>query len=223
MKNLLVLDIDGTVTESDRSIRVETMEALRKIKKERPDVITVLVSGNVLPVMYGIRGIIGVGEALFAENGGILLHNGIIQKFFEPEITRKAFEKIHREMGAIEFITNRWRETSVSFILDGNNDFSSYEREFDVRIEDSGFAKHIMNRGQNKGFAVRKIMEIYGVDKENVYACGDGENDITMFKEAGFTGCPANSNPRLKEISGFVSEKYYGDGLLDILHHFSFI
>ncbi|MGP6239565.1 phosphoglycolate phosphatase [Cuniculiplasma sp. SKW4] len=223
MIKLLVLDIDGTITEKDRSIKVETLISLRNLKKSMPEITICLVSGNVLPVMYGIRGIMGVGDILFGENGGILMRDGAIEKFFEPGITKRAFQKIKEETGAKEYITNRWRETSVAFIPGEKTNYTKYEKEFDVRIEDSGFAVHIMNQGQNKGFAVTKLIDILNIKKDEILACGDGDNDISMFRSVTFSGCPSNASAGLKAESLYISEKSYGDGLRDILEHFSLL
>ncbi len=223
MIRLLILDIDGTITERDRSIKTETLASLRKLKNSRREMTLCLVSGNVLPVMYGIRGIMGIGDILFAENGGILMKDGLIEKFFDPGITKMAFQKIKAETGATEYITNRWRETSVAFIPGEKADYTKYEREFGVRIEDSGFAVHVMNKDQNKGFAVKKLMEILNVKEDEILVCGDGDNDISMFRIASLSGCPSNASHRLKEVSTYISERSYGDGLCDILEHFSLI
>lgn len=223
MIKLLVLDIDGTITEKDRTIKVETLNSLRNLKKVRPEIKICLVSGNVLPVMYGISGIMGIGDILFGENGGILMKDGIIEKFFEPGITKMVFQKIREKTGAQEYITNRWRETSIAFIPGERVDYTEYEKEFGVRIEDSGFAVHIMNQGQNKGFAVRKLIDILKIEKDEILACGDGDNDISMFKSVTYSGCPSNASAGLKAESLYISEKSYGDGLLDILDHFSLL
>lgn len=221
MIELVVLDIDGTITERDQSISENTLFYLRKLKKKVSAIC--LASGNVLPVMIGIKNITGIGDSLAAENGGMFFHRGNIIKKFEKDRPAKCFEKLHREFGAEEFITNRWRETSVSFILNDNNDFSEYEKEFDVKIEDSGYAKHIMNRNQNKLSAVEFFRKAYGFQKEEVLVCGDGENDISMFSGGYHTGCPSNSFNSLKKVSEYVSEKSYGNGLIEILEHYSLL
>ncbi|MGP6219790.1 phosphoglycolate phosphatase [Caldiplasma sukawensis] len=221
MIRLVVLDIDGTITEKDQSISENTLFYLRKLKNKVSAIC--LASGNVLPVMIGIKNITGIGDSLAAENGGMFFHKGNIIKKFNKEGPYKCYEKLHRELGAEEFITNRWRETSVSFILNGIHDFSEYEKEFNVRIEDSGYAKHIMNRDQSKLSAVEYFRESYGFEKEEVLVCGDGENDISMFSGGYHTGCPSNSFNTLKKISEYVSENSYGKGLIEILEYYSLL
>ncbi len=223
MLKLLMLDIDGTMTEKDQSMNEKTLTALREVKKRNRDLNICLISGNVLPVMIGIMNITGIGDSLMAENGGLLYHAKSITKYFDSVAPKNALEKLKEDHGAVEFITNRWRETSLSFILDGVHDFSPYEKQFNVKIEDSGYAKHILNNGQGKGFATRKLMEIYGCSPEEVIACGDGENDISMIKIAEYSGVPNNAIDELKVSASYVSDKPYGEGLIDIFRHFSLI
>jgi phosphoglycolate phosphatase (TIGR01487 family) len=223
MIEIIVLDIDGTITEKNQSILPETMEMLRKVKMSNPRLTICLASGNVMPVMIGISNILNIGQTLFGENGGILFHHRKIETFFQKDKTVEAYRVIEKELGATEFITNRWRETSISFILDGDNDFTSYERRFGVVIQDSGYAKHILNIGQNKGFAVKKIMELYNVDKTEILACGDGDNDVEMFKVAGNSGSPANGSNKAKKNASYVSDESYGKGLRDIFRNFEIL
>ncbi|EQD60789.1 phosphoglycolate phosphatase, partial [mine drainage metagenome] len=62
----LILDIDGTITNMDFTIEPETLLALRRVQKSGISID--LCSGNVLPVMIGIRNIIGIHGYLVAEN-----------------------------------------------------------------------------------------------------------------------------------------------------------
>ena len=220
MIKLLILDIDGTITQKDQSILPETLIALRKVVFSNPEMHICLASGNVLPVMFGIRTILGVGESLAGENGGILLYKQRITSYFQKQKTVEAYKEIEKDLGAVEFITNRWRETSISFILDGSYDFTKYERKYDVVIQDSGFAKHILNKGQNKGFIARELMKIYSVSKDETLACGDGDNDADLFEAVGMSGTISNGSSAVKERAEYVSNKAYGDGLIDIMKHF---
>ncbi len=223
MIRLLILDIDGTITQKDQSILPETLMVLRKVSRINEGLKICLASGNVLPVMFGIRNILGVGNSLAGENGGILLHENNIETYFEKSKTVSAYREIEKDLGAREFITNRWRETSVSFILDGKHDYSSYEKKFDVVIQDSGFAKHIMNRGQNKGFIANKIMGLYSIPIEETMACGDGDNDIDLFRAVGTSGTAGNGSKDLKEVAEYISSEDYGSGLIDIMKHFGLL
>lgn len=223
MIKLLILDIDGTITQRDQSILPETLINLRKVVISNPELHICLASGNVLPVMFGVRTILGIGESLAGENGGILLYKQQITPYFQKEKTVEAYKEIEKDLGAVEFITNRWRETSISFILDGSHDFKKYEQKYGVVIQDSGFAKHILNKGQNKGFIAGKLMKIYGVSRDETLACGDGDNDADLFEVVGKSGTISNGSSSVKERAEYVSEKAYGEGLIDIMKHFKLL
>ena len=223
MIRLLILDIDGTMTQKDQSILPKTLTDLRKVVSSNPEMHICLASGNVLPVMFGVRTILGIGESLAGENGGILLYDKKITTYFKKQKTLEAYREIEKDTGAVEFITNRWRETSISFILDGSYDFTKYEKKYDVVIQDSGFAKHILNRGQNKGFIAGELMKIYGVSKDETLACGDGDNDADLFEVVGMSGTISNGSNAVKERAEYISEKAYGEGLIDVMRHFQLL
>ncbi len=250
MIKLVALDIDGTITEEDQTINSETVLALRKLKeRESPPVIS-LVSGNALPVMVGIRNTTGIGDILFAENGGIMMSylenpvNNIkciernnlltlnrgeivkranILKFFHRDLPEIELERIKKHFDIQEFFTNKWRETSLSIQVKRDDVNNIISGAVNAEVQDSGYAVHIMNPGQNKGFALREIMKYLSLEREEVLACGDGGNDIDMFREAGASGVPENASTHARENATYASKHSYGKGLIDILNHFDLV
>ena len=88
MIKLVLLDVDGTLTDTRRLISVRAVEAIRKAQKE--GIIISLASGNVVPVMYGLKTFVGIRAPVFAENGGVMFQNDEIFPFFQW-ISRKNF------------------------------------------------------------------------------------------------------------------------------------
>ena len=62
----------------------------------------------------------------------------------------------------------------------------------------------ILPRGINKGAAIKRICEKYGVDKSEVIALGDSENDASMLEFAGLGIAAGNAMPALKAIADEV-------------------
>lgn len=62
----------------------------------------------------------------------------------------------------------------------------------------------ILPLGINKGEAVRRICAEYGVDKSEVIALGDSENDASMLEFAGLGIAAGNAMPALKAVAGEV-------------------
>ncbi len=250
MIKLLALDVDGTITEEDQTIGTETIEMLRNIKMKDPSLLMALVSGNALPILVGIRNTIGVGDILFAENGGIMfsyldmpvekvkyigkykaltIDRGNMRnlswtlKFFQRDIPEIELNRIKEKFEIEEFFTNKWRDTSLSINARPHDIEAILDFVKDAKIQNSGYALHIMNKGQDKGFAIRKIIEYTGVRKDQILACGDGGNDIDMFKNAEFSGTPKNGSKEAKLNCNYISSYSYGRGLKDILNHYGLI
>ena len=218
----IVLDIDGTITDMELKISPDTIKMLRTAEENgiRID----LCSGNVLPVMIGIRNIIGLKGNLAAENGGIILSNNEIRKDFSKNIPIKVLKAMKTKFQITEPLTNRWRETSTAFYYSGNPDLiKDYAMEFNVTIQNSKFAYHILNKNQNKGRAVDVFVNLSKIRKDEVLVCGDSENDISMYMEGVHKAALSNSIDILKEKSEFVSSKNYGEGLGEILNYFGLL
>lgn len=247
---LLALDIDGTITEEDQTIDTNTILALQKLKHNHPSTAVSLVSGNTLPVMVGIRNTIGVGDILFAENGGVMmsyldrspskvdcleknnlltLSRGTVIKranilrFFDRKLPEKELEKIKERHDVHEFFTNKWRETSLSIEIDRAIVPDIMANAGEAEVQDSGYAIHIMNPGQNKGFALSTMMNFLNITREEILACGDGGNDLDMFRVAAYSGTPNNASKEAKNHATYVSDKNNGKGLIDILSHYALL
>lgn len=55
-----------------------------------------------------------------------------------------------------------------------------------------------------KGKAMKKLLEIYGLDDCVTVAIGDYDNDIEMLQLADFSACPSNATEDVKKICDFV-------------------
>ena len=51
----------------------------------------------------------------------------------------------------------------------------------DLEIANSGFSWHILNRGQNKGYALNYLRKRYSLNLDEILVVGDSFNDIPMF------------------------------------------
>ncbi len=71
-----------------------------------------------------------------------------------------------------------------------------------------------MNYGTaNKGDALMALAEYLGIDREEVAAFGDGSNDLTMIKAAGFGVSMENGVPELKKMAEYVTRNNDHEGI----------
>src|SRR5438270_174329 len=75
----------------------------------------------------------------------------------------------------------------------------------------------------HKGAALIELARLLDVPRENIFACGDHHNDISMLDgtAAGMASCPANAITQVKHAvasaGGYVAEQEFGAGVLEAL------
>lgn len=81
----------------------------------------------------------------------------------------------------------------------------------------------VLPKGGSKAFGIRQMVERLGFDMKDVYAFGDGLNDLEMLTEVGTGICMGNGHPLVKEAADYVTDDVSNDGLYKGLKHFGLI
>lgn len=88
---------------------------------------------------------------------------------------------------------------------------------FDFCIQESdqyGFMNgELIKKEYNKGIALRKVCDHYGVSAEDSIAYGDSMNDLEMMEAAGISICMENGSGKLKELADEVCPSVEKDGI----------
>ena len=72
-----------------------------------------------------------------------------------------------------------------------------------------------------KGIGLLKLAELLGLQREQVIAFGDGENDISMLQYAGIGVAMGNATPACKAAADFITRTVDEDGVAFACEHFS--
>ena len=227
----IAVDIDGTITDEKRRICISAIESLRLA--EDNGIPTIIVTGNVINYAYATEVLIGCSGGLVAENGGMIFKEGYNDNTAEILVNRQYIE------GADEFLKgklgdefqkhashdNSYRETEIVFYKSIQREaieeaLNDYEFKDELELYDSGFAIHVTDKRVNKGTSLRLLCEKNGINMENVMAIGDSENDEDFLKEAGVKIAVGNADDKLKEISTYVCENNFGDGVAEAIEKF---
>lgn len=228
----IAVDIDGTITDNTRKICISAIEALRKA--EDAGIPTIIVTGNVVNYAYAAEVLIGCSGGLVAENGGIVFKEGennnavetMVERDFVTSAEKHLREKLGDEFDRHASHDNMYRLTETVFyktidkklLEDALKDFEYLDQ---LEIYDSGFALHITDKRVNKGTSLKYLCERNGINMENVMAIGDSENDEDFLKEAGYKIAVGNAEEKLKEISTYTCENFYGDGVAEAIEKFA--
>jgi len=210
----IVVDIDGTLTDRHKVMSTRGIEALRQVQAKGTTVC--LASGNVLPVAYGVATYVGLEGPVIAENGGIVYHRDQVVELFDRALPDRALAHLQRYMEVEELFTGRWRRTEVG--LKRSVDVERVRqllKDWDVVVECTGFAIHIMSPGHGKGAGVRKAAELFGIDTAEMAAFGDSDNDVSMFRACGASVAVGNASPAARAAAGYVSRYDHAEGVIE--------
>lgn len=214
MVKAVVVDVDGTITDSKRLIQSNGIEALRQVQQK--GVTVMLSSGNVLPIAHGLSVFIGLKGPVIAENGGVVSFKEDVYRLNNNSQPLRAFEFLRTKLEVERLFTDRWRESEVALkkTLD-TEAVREVLKDWNVVIETTGFAIHIMEPGHSKMNGVKKASELIGVKTTDIAAIGDSDNDVSMLKGCGFGIAVANASSAAKEVATYVCSRPHSDGVIE--------
>lgn len=96
------------------------------------------------------------------------------------------------------------------------------EKYFDV-IERSGDFYECVPKGHGKAYAVKKIMEILDILKENIYVFGDSTNDLDMIRFAEHSVVMGKHDKELEPYAEFITRDLEDDGIEYAMKHYGLI
>lgn len=207
----MVVDIDGTITFSDRKLDCRAVEALRSL--EAP---VILATGNVLCFARAASKLVGTKGMVIAENGGVIecvrveadtSHLKECEEAFDFLMEHFALERLDPE--------NRITEIGLRRNFDVEKARQLLKKFSGIEIVDTGFAVHIKSRMVNKGTGLKRVANLVGLDPKDFVAIGDSPNDIEMLKEAGFGVAVGNAHPELKKAAALVTRGEHGAGVAE--------
>ncbi len=216
---VVVADIDGTITDEKRLLDLNAVKIIRELEKKLIKVC--LATGNALPLAIGISGYIGASGPVIGESGGAIWYRNQLHVLSDINKCRKALtilkeklgEKVREKPGNVFRVADLALERNIEIRVIRDN----LIRE--VKALDSKYAYHLICKGVDKGIGLKKAMELAGIPLEKVVVIGDSELDIDMFRVSGYSISLANSPKKVKEASDYTTMKPYGEGFCEAIKH----
>lgn len=81
----------------------------------------------------------------------------------------------------------------------------------------------LLSKNGGKDIGIQKVLEYYGIKRQESMAFGDGENDVDMLKFAGIGIAMGNAADVTKECADYVTTDIDKDGIYDALKLFEVI
>ena len=75
----------------------------------------------------------------------------------------------------------------------------------------------ISNADADKGFALKHVMEMYHIEKDEAMAFGDYLNDIEMLKAVHYSYAMKNAHPTIKDLCNYETDSNDEDGVMKVL------
>jgi len=262
---LLVLDLDGTLTNSKKQISDRTKSTL--IKAQERGITIVLASGRptygIVPLAEELQ-LAKFGGYILSYNGGTIINWKTKEVIHESLISSEKLPLLHEiaVKNGVEIISYQ-NEHIISETSD--NEYVIYEaflnkmviKEVDsfkdavsfpvpkclivgkpeklqqLETEMNNSFGHEMSIYRSEPFflelvplnidkakSLQKLLHYTGHTREEMIACGDGFNDLSMIKFAGMGVAMANAQPIVKEASDYITLSNEEDGVAHVVEMF---
>lgn len=121
--------------------------------------------------------------------------------------SRQGLDKIQILFADMEERTRAWRELS--------------EVEGLELVGSLGYNIEINAAGVNKGTGLVSLGRRLGIKREEIMACGDGDNDTLMLREVGFGVAMANAEEEVKKAADYITLSNEEDGVAQAIEKFA--
>ncbi len=259
---IIVLDLDGTLTNRDKVITPKTKKALMEIQERGKKI--VLASGRptdgVMPLARELK-LEKYGSYILSFNGGMITNcrtgeavfsrllpveaNAKIIGLAEEErvtiltydghtlITNDAespYSKLENKINSMEVRQIDDLKSYVTypvpkFLMMDDGDYlamveprvkAAMGKNFSIYRSEPFFLE-ILPRGIDKAQSLARLLEILGLDKERMIACGDGYNDLTMIKFAGLGVAMENAVLPVRKAADYITMSNNDDGIAHVV------
>ena len=82
------------------------------------------------------------------------------------------------------------------------------------------FFLEILPRGIDKAQSLERLLERIGLSREQMIACGDGYNDLTMIRYAGLGVAMENAVLPVRKAADYITRSNNDDGVADVIERF---
>lgn len=206
----LVTDLDRTLTGPDLKLDERARHMLRELRQAGVRVIVATGRPLVHVVQLGLR---ELTDAMVVENGAIVMDSRTRETHIHGAAFQQQAERALGELGP-KFSWHR-------VIGSGPREFADEARS---RLGAAGIehqmeynAEHVMilPAGVDKGSGALAALALLGLRARDVWAIGDGENDVSLFRIACESAAPANASPRVASQATMMLDASYSEGFVE--------
>ena len=240
---MIAFDMDGTLLNSQKKVRKETLDAINKAFDVGKEVI--LCTGRALAELEEYIELIPRMRYMVMTSGAIVYDIKEKKDIYANEISVEIMDEILNyikdfHMGIYKPMFNEVA-VKVENMLDFYNDnkqpvaklnlyhTSSEDREetrkaiegLDVVLANAETTSlEVSAKNTTKGLGLQKLCEHLGISIDETIAVGDADNDLDVLKRAGLSVAMGNANDNVKKIADVVVEDCDHDGCVQAIEKY---
>jgi hypothetical protein len=96
---------------------------------------------------------------------------------------------------------------------------ASYHEKYNI-YKSQPFILEVLPQNVDKGYSMRLLGEMLGLEKEEIMGIGDQENDLSLVENAGFGVAMENAIPRVKEAADYITKTNDENGVAHVIRKF---
>lgn len=262
---MIVLDLDGTLTNKDKVITPRTKQALMELQERGKKV--VLASGRptcgilhlaeelelqkyggyVLSFNGGLIIDCKMDEVIFSSNLPVEANKRIIQLARDERVHILTYQKHHiiadladdiyvrkeslinhMDVIQVENMEEYLTFPVVKFLMVDDGDYlalveprvkAALGKNYSVYRSEPYFLE-ILTKGIDKAKSLERLLEKINLTKDQMIACGDGYNDLSMIKYAGLGVAMENAVLPVRKEADYVTLSNDNDGIAHVIEKF---
>lgn len=265
MKKILVLDLDGTLTNDNKIITPKTKEALehmlslghqvvlasgrptvgvlpvaRELQLQRYDSYILSYNGgsilncktneviysrtlpdDIVPELFSLADKIPMGMMTYNDTG--IIANMHHDEFMELEagINHLALQHFENPLAQLNAPVNKCLGTTS--IEKAPQVEKLFDERFGKRISVSRsepFFIELVPKGIDKAASLERLCELLHCSRNDMIACGDGFNDLSMIRYAGIGVAMENAQKPVREAADYITYSNNDDGIAHVIEKF---
>ncbi|HLV02504.1 MAG TPA: HAD hydrolase family protein [Acidobacteriota bacterium] len=209
---ILACDLDGTLT-LEHDVPARTFEVLRRAKEH--GLVIILVTGRIIHSFNEQVPFFEICEAVVAEDGAVVFFprtRSIARPF--GRLNRRLVRRIEKldipmEKGSAIIATREPHDQAILAVLKDAGGGAT--------VEYNRGAVMVLPPGATKGTGLLYALRELGYSPRSVLACGDAENDRSLFEMSEMAVAVANAAPDIQRLADSVLERPNGAGVEELI------
>ena len=243
----IILDLDGTLLRSDKSVSERTLKTLEQCKNAGILVIVATArfwfkAEKYLELIKPDYAILADGTQIYHKDemirGFVMTEqavNGVIQALMQQGPNAEFVVGVGKELlCSAAGISEKWRKSyafeedmkqpvyKIAAVLESADMAERLAEDYDCRLysyRDENLYG-FTDKESGKYQAVKDLGEILGIDLQDMVAFGDDENDYEILQNCGVGVAVANAIPQILKVADEVTDSNDDDGVANYLERY---